>query len=104
MVWGPLQEKHFPMFARICLPVFCPTGLSSCLPIFSSVVVGKKSFHNRGPLKQSQYPEKENLQETGRITKGGVALGDRGAAGPKQACVFPLVNSGVWQYVLRVSL
>ena len=58
MVWGPLQKKDFPMFARIRLPIILPDLFAKCFAhIFSSVVSGKKHFHDKGPLKQSQDTE-----------------------------------------------
>ena len=59
MVWEPLQEKDFPMFARICLTLFVRLVCQVFCPDFPIVVSGKTTFHNREPLKQSNDSELE---------------------------------------------
>ena len=55
------------MLARICLPfclpdlfakLFCPYFCPALFPAFS----GQNTFHNRGPLKQSNDPELEKKE------------------------------------------
>ena len=61
------------MFARICLPLFAlPIFFPALFPAFS----GQHTFHNRGPLKQSQDPELRKTLYTieDPIIKGGVTL------------------------------